>query len=111
MPRKKKETDAAKEVGSIAETEKEDILQTDLETEVSNTTGDDHNLEETEGETSHQTEIENSLEADDGDSQVSENSQTDIDNFADNAGQDVEPEGSLLNSNILSQSGGEAVEK
>lgn len=132
MPRKKKETDAAKEVQSIAETEKEDILQTDLESEISNTTDEDHNHEETEDKTSHQTEIENSLEAAGDDSLVSETSQTDIeknrmtspgrsegalddnlsqtdiDNFADNAGQAVEPEGTIMNSSILSQSGGEA---
>ena len=159
MPRKKKETDAAKEVGSIAETEKEDILQTDLESEISNTTDEDHNHEEAEDKASHQTEIENSLEAAGDDSLVNENSQTDIeknrmtspgrsegalddnlsqtdmentnnnqpepsptskltdgdmidqtdiDNFADNAGQAVEPEGTIMNSSILSQSGGEA---
>ena len=108
MPRKKKEESIPTEVQMTAEQDNELLHQTDIESDVSDSSGDDQKPEEAKDKVSHQTEMENNMETADDDSQVNENSQTDIENPEDDAARDVRPEGSLLKPDILSRSGGKA---
>lgn len=73
MPRKKKEESIPTEVQMNAEQDNELLHQTDIESDVSDSSGDDQKPEEAEDKVSHQTEMENNMETADDSRKVTGN--------------------------------------
>lgn len=73
MPRKKKEESIPTEVQMTAEQDKELLHQTDIESDVSDSSGDDQKSEEAKDKASHQTEMENNMETADESRKVTGN--------------------------------------
>lgn len=73
MPRKKKEESIPTEVQMTAEQDNELLHQTDIESDVSDSSGDDQKPEEAEDKASHQTEMENNMETADDSRKVTGN--------------------------------------